>query len=86
MENRFVLHQDIVSAYTTLSVKQFLVDKHITTLERPYTLWHHVTFFLLFKLKCVFKRTYFELLVAKQKTADVLKQPTETDLLDDINQ
>ena len=34
-ENDFIVHQDNAHAHTALSVKQFLTDKHITTLEHP---------------------------------------------------
>lgn len=59
---KMVLYQDNASTQTTLSVKQFLGDKHITTLEHPPYLpdLEPCDSILFFKLKFVLKGINFE--------------------------
>ena len=65
-------------------MKQFLAKKCISTLEHP-TYFPDLTlcdFFLFPKIKCVLKGTHFESLdTVKKKSADVLQQLPESDLL-----
>ena len=88
-ENGFILHQDNAPAHTALSVKQFLTDKHITTLEHPpYSPdLAPCDFYLFPKVKSVLKGTRFGSVDdVKKKTADVLKQLTEVDFLHAFDQ
>ena len=80
LENGFIVHR--ACAHRALSVKQFLTDKHITTLEHPpYS--HDLApydFYLFPKVKSVLKGTRCGSVDdVKKKTADVLKQLTEVD-------
>ena len=81
--NGFIHHQDYAPAHMELSVKQFLTEKGITTLEHlPYSLALAPCDFYLFpKIKSVLKETRFQSVDAvKEKTTELLRQLTQDDL------
>ena len=57
----WTLHHDNAPAHTALSIRQFLADRNIATLEHPHIppIWPHVNFFLFPKIKSVLKRNHF---------------------------